>query len=239
MIDLVIPLCKGSKFNDLELRYCLRSVEKYLRGYRNIYIIGDKPKWIRNVIHVPFTQRPGDCKDKNIMLKVLHACDIPEVSPEFLFMNDDHFLLKSVDAINYPYYYNGKLVDWDNGKKMWCPYKQAVKNTLSVLIKNELPAKHYDIHTPILYDKELFKNIMGRYDWDIQSGYIVKSLYANTLKLAGTSLIDCKISEPLHRYGLADLLYNRPVFSVGDAGLNRSMIDWLDEFYPEKSAYEI
>jgi hypothetical protein len=239
MIDIVLPLGKGSPFNNMELKYCLRSVEKYLKNYRNIYIIGEKPDWLTNVIHIPFEEKQGDYKEKRIMLKVLAACDLPEVSPEFLFMNDDHFLRATVEADKYPYYYNGNLVDWESKKKMWDPYKQAIQNTLSYLIKNELPARHYDIHTPVLYDKELFKNVMGRYDWDIKAGYVIKSLYCNTLNIAGTPLKDCKISESLHRFGIANLIYNRPVFSIGDGGMNGAMKEWLEEFYPNKSRYEL
>jgi hypothetical protein len=52
-MDLVYVLGSGSRWGDNELRYSLRSVEKHLKGYNNVYLVGDKPDWVRNVTHIP------------------------------------------------------------------------------------------------------------------------------------------------------------------------------------------
>ena len=49
MIDVVIPLGTGSRWQDNELRYCLRSIEKNLSGVNEVVIVGEKPKWLTNV----------------------------------------------------------------------------------------------------------------------------------------------------------------------------------------------
>lgn len=236
MIDVVIPLGKGSQFGNAELRYCLRSVDMYLKGIRNVYIIGEKPNGFKNIIHIPYPDKYS--KEQNIMLKVLAACDNPNVSDGFLFMNDDHFFKTTTDAVNYPNYYDTRLIDWDNGRRLFQPYKQAILNTHRTLINNDLPALHYDIHCPILYNKELFKNVMSRYSWDIDFGYVVKSLYANTLKLKGIQIQDCKINEPLHLYSIANLIQDRHIFSIGDSGFTPVMQELLENLYPYKSRYE-
>ena len=53
-VDLVYPLNKlCSHWRNQELRYSLRSVEKFVKNYRNIYIIGDKPKYLNGeVAHI-------------------------------------------------------------------------------------------------------------------------------------------------------------------------------------------
>ena len=39
-IDLVIPLAtNGSNWLNWELKYCLRSIEKFVKGYKDIIII--------------------------------------------------------------------------------------------------------------------------------------------------------------------------------------------------------
>ncbi len=55
-IDLVYILGKGSKWSDNEIRFSLRSIEKYF-DYRKIFIIGEKPESLlesriyRHMIH--------------------------------------------------------------------------------------------------------------------------------------------------------------------------------------------
>ena len=58
-LDIVIPLAKDKRTNYYELRMTLRSIEKNLTGYRNIIIIGERPTWITNIIHIPLPDIAG------------------------------------------------------------------------------------------------------------------------------------------------------------------------------------
>jgi hypothetical protein len=236
MIDVVIPLGKQSPFDNVELRYTLRGIEKYLRNYRNIVIVGDKPKWLTNVIHIPAAD--PSFKDKNIMNKVKLAC-ATDITEEFLFMNDDHFLKSTIEANNYPYYFDGNLTEWRSAKRMYDPYREAITNTIEALTKNERPTKHFDIHCPIVYNKKLFPLIMDQYNWSVRSAYTVKSLYCNTLGIVGEPMNDCKINDPHHSFAIADKIVHRHVFSVGDRGMNEHMFNYLDQIYSKKSKYEL
>jgi hypothetical protein len=84
-----------------ELEQSIRLLRKFTR-VRNIYIIGDSPN-IPETIHVPFIQE--DAKEINIWKKTLAACLIADVSEDFLFMNDDHFIMR--EMIEIPNYYSG------------------------------------------------------------------------------------------------------------------------------------
>lgn len=236
MTDIIIPLNNKSPFNNAELRYCLRGIEKYASGVRQVFIVGDCPNFLKNVVHIPFREKSN--KEFNIMSKIVEACKHEDVSDDFLFFNDDHFLLRPIDASAYPNYFDGNLIDWDNGKRMYDPYKESVHNTMNVLHRAELPSRHFDIHCPIIYNKDKFMLTMMHYDWDVRSGYVIKSLYANTNKVAATPMKDLKISAGRHIYQIAELIKDRHVFSIGDAGLNDDMRKLLDEIYPDKSKYE-
>jgi len=50
-MDIVYVLGSGSEWDDNEIRFSLRSVEKYLTGVGNVYIIGKKPNFLKDIIH--------------------------------------------------------------------------------------------------------------------------------------------------------------------------------------------
>src|SRR4051812_48140009 len=110
MTDIVIPLNNRSYQKNIELRYCLRSIEKHLSGVGNVFIVGHMPEWVTNVIYIPFEEDPRNrFRDRNIMLKVSEACKDSRVSDDFLMIHDDHFLLAGYDAGAFPYYHMGPM----------------------------------------------------------------------------------------------------------------------------------
>lgn len=191
-MDLVYPLGTGSLLRNFELRMSLRSVEKHLTGFNNVYIIGEFPPWLQNAIHIPFTEM-SKISDINIMQKVTKVCELPELSDDFLFLNDDHYLLTSYDAPTFPYYYMDTLEDYYRTRPD--SYGRRARASMNYLKEKGLPIKHFDIHYPIIYNKSLFLNhVTNGPDWK-KDGYIIKSLYANSLKIEGKPARDYKKNE--------------------------------------------
>lgn len=232
MIDILIPLGRQSPFDNEELRYCLRAIEKNLKGYRDIYLIGEKPHWITNVKHVE--AKDESSHEVNIMRKIITGCNIPELSDDFIFFNDDHFLIKEVDAITYPYYYYDDL--WR--KVIGSSYRESCNNTRNVLLNNGKGIKHFDIHCPIVYNKDKFKKCMNTFDWKVRSGYIIKSLYCNIYEIEGEEMKDCKFIADIDQLSLQSQLVGRHVFSCGDLGFPASE-KYLKTIYSKKSKYEL
>lgn len=226
MIDIVIPLGKGSVLKNFELRFCLRSIEKHLTGYRNIWIIGERPEWSQNVNHIPATDR-YDISDRNIMAKLTLAAEHPEISHDWIMFNDDHFLLAPFEAATFPYYYHQNLDVYLKQRGIDAYGKRALA-TMKHLQDQNLPIKHFDIHTPILYNKELFLKFVSSLNWEKQS-YIIKSLYANSLKIEGTEEKDHKLTAPPNG--------NLKVFSTYPH-MKASVTRFLTEQFPQKSKYE-
>ncbi len=109
MIDILYPIGKGSVMNNDELRYSLRSVEKHLKNFRNVYIIGQKPDFLKDVVHIPHEDIDRS-KETNIYKKILRGCQDETISDQFLFMNDDHFFLEDIDAPTFPFFCKSDLV---------------------------------------------------------------------------------------------------------------------------------
>lgn len=234
MIDLVYPLGNGSPWNDNELRYSLRSVEKHLSGFGNVYLIGRLPHWAKNVIHVPAFDNQ-DNKEKNIAWKVLKACDIAEVSEDFLFMNDDHILCGDMEAAKYPYYFNMTVQQMILRRNAGIKYQRAMQNVINVY---GLDAKYYDIHVPILYNKSKFKQIVGGLDWSVNGGYVVKSAYANGIECEPVQLHDVKVNKQMTVIEYENIMHERPCFSFGDRAIGPAFRAFLEKTYPKKSIFE-
>ncbi len=217
-MKIIIPY---RDFNGPELRYCLRGIEKFIDN-PEITIIGDKPYWIRNVTHIPFKDNPlFKYKSRNIYEKI-------KGHENFLFMNDDHFLLKRWEN---KYHYSGTIKGQFNNV-VGGAYKQTLQNTLDVYgdIKN------FDTHCPIYY-KELYIDERSSVDWNKGGGYCIKSIYCHLNGIEGEEYPDLKIRRLTYEKELRELIKDRPYFSTGDI-LDKPVITVLNELYPYKSKYE-
>lgn len=224
MTDIVIPLIEKTRYNFSELRYCLRSIEKHLTGYGKVWIVGYKPSW-QNAEHIPATD-PHDIPDRNIMEKIKLACLNSEVSDSFLFFNDDHFLLSDYQAEAFPYYHMGTIEEYCKNKPLSNAYATRVRNVQSVFGPGSLM---FDIHTPIIYNKKAFLEVVCGQDWGTKA-YTIKSLYGNGMGITGEYMTDGKFNE-LPKPDVK-------VFSTYPH-VKASIFRFLQERFPEKSKFEI
>ncbi len=241
MVDVVYPLGSGSTWGNNELRYSLRSIEKHLKNCRHVYIIGEDPGWeINNVTLIPFEDRWHP--SRNIMEKIRVACRNQQISDEFIFMNDDFFLLQDVDASTYPYYNRGQLKE-SIPKNVGNWYQNYVIDTMKELRSRSLPELNFDMHCPIRYHRNLFLEVMQKYDFDQK--LTVKSIYCNTLGIEGEYMEDCKIAGRMADFILERKIKDRHIFSTGDRCLlpyhnqESAVKQLLNNLYPNPSKYEI
>lgn len=236
-IDIVIPLGVGSKNDNIELRYCLRGIQCHLSNVRSVYIIGERPKWISGIVWKSAKDdRSSRFKERNIYNKIKLACNLSEVSDNFLFMNDDHFLLDDFDATEFPYHYKCKISE--TMLKNSGNYRKTMNHTRKHLISIGKEELDFDTHCPIIYNKEIFLLTFGKTDWNVNYGYGIKSMYCGINGIEGELVSDCKIQKPMSLEEIKATVKGRQYFSVGDGGLNEEMKRFLNELYPTKSKYE-
>ncbi len=88
----VLVLFRHSQHGDEELRYTLRSAERFVEGLGKVWILGDRPEWLtsdRTVeerVERQYLARPFRFKVpvRNAYLLTLLGSLIPELSSEFL-----------------------------------------------------------------------------------------------------------------------------------------------------------
>ena len=227
-LSIVIPLGTGSTRHNIELKYALRSIEKNIKGVKNIIIVGERPSFLSDeVIHLPL----NDCgrKQLSIKRKIEAAINDNRCTDTFLTTNDDIFQLKKQRIDTYPYYYSGELTTVrEKGARQ-------TENRLKQLGKG---IRQFDIHFPILYTKEGFKEAMSAFDWP-NDDHLIKSSYANYHSVKGTEIKDLKISSHLNYHRIKQEIEGRPCFSIGDYCDWPELLKVLNELYPKKSIYEL
>lgn len=232
-MDIVIPVLK-SKYNYIDLRYALRSIEKHLKGYGDIYIVGGRIPKFKNLKYIPAVDdRSSKFKERNIYRKIVKACNTPSISEDFLFMNDDHFLLKDFEADKFPFYHKGELID--SMAKNTGNYRKTLNHTKKLLTEANLPTLNFDTHCPIIYNKQYFLHTFTNINWNLYYGYGIKTLYSAFNHIEGIYEKDCKINNKTNTEMLAKIS-GRDWFSTG--AISKGMLEVFEQLYPQKSKYE-
>lgn len=222
-MKVVIPLIESTQDN-IELRYCLRSIEKHLTGCEAVIIIGYKPNWLTGITYMPYKPATTDeWKEKNIYDK------LSLIKGRFLYFNDDHFLLTDFKARNFPHYYSGTLAGKLNSINPRNVYKHTINNTIKLIGKD---AKFFGLHCPVILNG-IDKPVL---DWNKHYGYCLRSIY--TVELA-TEIVDLKLTANFDKQQIYKLLQGREFFSTNESAMNATMLEVMQELYPEKSKYEI
>lgn len=137
-----------------ELQYALRSLVNVPHG--PVWLIGGRPEWVVNVQHVPFPD--GKDKWKNISDKFKSLAALDDLSGEFIYTEDDYFILKPVsDLPNFvhPQTLNERVEEYEKGSSRplggWKGYLQATRNALHKGGISE--PESFDVHIPMLVEK--------------------------------------------------------------------------------------
>jgi len=240
-VDLVYVLGSGSIWNNNELRFSLRSVQKNLRGVRKVYIVGEDPGFLTGeAIHIPHPDPLRRNADGNMALKILRACEERGLTDDFLFMNDDFIINQPMVAGEIPWMHKGDMKG--RSEKFWKAqfYHYRLRRTYDVLSGRFLPTIQYDYHAPMLMNKHRFPKVMAQFNFTEDIGYTFRSLYGNCLELPAIPVKGNKIT--IYRYytfqQIQQRVENIPFVGYNDQGLNRSLKWWLMDNFSEKSKYE-
>ena len=241
--DVVYVLGTGSRWNDNEIRFSLRSLEKNLMNMGNVFVVGTCPAFLQNVIHIPAADifDPAVNADGNIIEKVLAACSDGRVGDNFLFINDDHIILQPVEAHAVPPFHKGDMTTFDAGFWKLNYWRTRLKRTMQTLKGAGLTAFNFDCHAPIVFNRHLFVDVMQIFDYKTEPGLTMKSLYGNMVYAENGVRLTNEKRTIFRNYKLAEirtLLQPVQFMSYNDAGLNNSLKWWLMETFPTQSCFE-
>lgn len=239
-MDIVYILGSGSKWNNNELRYSLRSLEKHF-PHRNVFIVGEFPNWLRNVNHMDvndaFPYSDGG-KLRNAVRKIRAACEDERISDQFVLMNDDFFFLEDCTEIK-PFSLGSMQQTIDRHITQKGYYYEALVRTKRYLEEKGIKDPTcYAIHCPIVYDKKKFLQMTDGLDL-MKAGYAIRTIYGNTFNIGKIERKDVKISS---ESALMDFLQKEDKGDFLSSGDNTVLYTdfqkWLDNRFPEQSKYE-
>lgn len=233
---MVYILGRGSKWQNNELRYSLRSLKYFSHG--KVFVVGERPEWLRNVIHIDavdgFSSPDHSYKLKNATHKIRIACFHPEVSERFMLMNDDFFFLRPIKEI--PNFVLGNLNKGiANHITQDGYYFKALCDTRDMLqsagFVNPL---NYEVHFPIVFEKRKFLKLTNSISWHA-AGYLFRSLYGNIYNIGSVKRDDPKIYHlcELKKFREGDLLSTND-YVVATPQFQK----WVSEKFPVPSIYE-
>lgn len=211
-MTICYPLKSQSDYS--ELKYSLRSIERFYRN-NEVVIIGEKlPDWITNITWIK-VEDITNRKQLTIKYKILAAL---EYADEIYFMNDDVYLL---EPPTFKYYYHGDLISvGESGARPLLKQLQAMGK----------PTNNFDGHYPLVYRKG-FAKVLDNFAHDV----IVKSAYCNYLGIEGELIPDNKIISK--KTDVRQFIQDRNSFSSGQTS-------WpiiqpvIGEMFKQKSCYE-
>lgn len=227
-MDVVYPF-KRSKNFDKELRYSLRSLSN-LRGVDNVFIIGDQPpSWVQGVTWVPSQQ--GATKSKNVRHTYRVACLTPEISEDFVWMNDDIYIMKPMSRIRL--YHRGPLDLFLRRFQQRYPHSYYTKMIEATTGHHEA-ALCYELHMPMMLNKTKALEILNNNDFD---GMMFRTIYGNVAEGGGGTKTD---DVKWYRNEIVKWYQNTPSgFVSSDDGTFRGEFEkFMQEKFPERGKYE-
>lgn len=180
-MDLVIPYKLNSSD---ELRYMLRTVEAHLQ-VEQVWLIGDRPGWIQNVNHIPHRQMGSMyLNGANILY---NACLHPDISDDFIYTNDDIFILKTPKTL----YYNRGTYEKVLETVYRTTHRRRMRMTYEFLEGVYKKPINYELHIPMIINKQKYLEAT-KYIKDMYK-YNKRSIYGNYVNYGGKVIKDVKV----------------------------------------------
>lgn len=233
----VVWICRNGP--NEELRYSIRSVVAHM-PHNKILVVGGKPDWYTGPflpVDTFIGNRKSTNKYENAKNNIRQIIDSTAVADEFIFMNDDFYIMKPFDKI--PYYHGGLFEDKIKQFKLYSrdsEYTKMLTRTQSVLngmgIADPLD---YTLHVPITYHKHKLAQVLP-YPGSI------RTLYGNIHKVGGKHMEDVKVHpKRVNPHAPEPFDYmNRKVtlLSTSDSSFESVKRNLLGKVFTKPSKYE-
>lgn len=203
-LDIVYPY--RHRGDGSELRYSLRSLANL--PHRRIFIVGDCPAWVQNVTHIPVPQT-GPTKYANARANIVAACQLEELSEDFVLMNDDFYVLTPQTRIDVAH--QGTM----SGFLSRFPYRSAYFNlaqSTKDLLRSERieEPNFYELHVPTVLNK---KRLLALLDLFQGEKFMLRTLYHNYYRSGGYRRDDVKKYSDRHDITEIDFLSSSDAFA--------------------------
>ena len=215
-----------------ELRYSIRSVLLSFPEAK-VWVVGGKPKWYSGN-HV-FLEQDNN-KYVNAVNNLKAVCNTPDISNNFILMNDDFFIIKKIETVEQ--FYNGLLSEKIDkfikitGSSMYIKKLITTNNKLNKL--GFTKPLDYELHVPMPMHKAGLLYILNEYP-----ECLWRSMYGNLFNVGGSQMEDVKVyKNKRHAARSAQITKNSIYLSTEDTGLTIIVDNIFKELLTNPSPYE-
>ena len=225
-----VYICRSGE--NEELRYSIRSVMHSFPEAK-VWLVGGKPDWYVG----PYVEvDQNNNKYANALNNLKAICESSNISDNFILMNDDFFIIKKINKIDY--FYNGLLSEKIDrftkitGSSMYI--KKLIttnKKLLEIGINNPID---YELHVPMQMDKINLLDIITKYP-----ECLWRSMYGNLCNVGGTQMEDVKVYvNKKHLARSNEITESSMYMSTEDTSLKLMLDKILKDLLPNQSNYE-
>ena len=210
-----------------ELRYSLRSIKNIHPN--KVWIYGSCPEWCKpdGYVHV---DQVGNTKWDRVKNMYRGVCENPEISDDFILMNDDFFILKPTEieplyrCSLYQHIVENELAF---GFRV-TEYARELLGCLAVLKSLGCSTNSYELHIPIVFNKKKLLELLKKYP----EVHATRSLYYNIYGMGGKRMDDVKVNTPGS--------FKRPetFLSSSDESFDGLVGDYIKKQFQSKGKYE-
>ena len=250
MIGIFYPyLESASKWE--ELRYSLRSLEKFFEEEYEVWIVGDKPDWIRNVRHIPHTPETGRVMSPvtyDAIMKLATYIDEDDSPDKFIRMYDDIYFvgkrnLLDLEVTRYLLTYEElQAKALSSGSFTW---RDQVRRTVAAVRAKGYAGLMTETHCPEIFEKDNMREIFDLFD-PLEGRLLTSTLYYNVFPFE--RMLKDRDTERILFYGeggnigmgghVGQPIQGKYFLNHNDKGLNAGLKRFIKGMFREKSRFE-
>lgn len=260
MITFVYPWINPGGYAEKELRMSLRSLEDNVLGKYRVFVIGDCPATLGDIVYVKHerTLAADNAKCVDAVRKLEAAIATPQIHEHFVYMADDI-------ALNQPFHPSDlatpvALYEVKNGQVLLNKINDAlVQRTVNALReRGHQRIWYYETHMPRLFEKRKLQEVFNIYK-PAENGLMVPTLYFNhfwpeqepiILHKADNILARCTGRESETTFGprpgnaaavkahYLNIFKGKRYINWNDDALSQGFVDALLSLWPKKASHE-
>ena len=180
---VVIPY-KKAEANGKELLFAVRSWYQNFQEDFNLVIVGDCEDWFneQSIIYIPMDHSSDNPQINQMEALKLVLADA-RISSDFVWSNDDIYVMA---PINITHLQILKVRDESgilDSTRFNGHYKANMNHTIEMLKDKNLPIRNYGTHTPFLFDKFKFMDVLEIFPDALIGDVLIESLYYNLVNI--------------------------------------------------------
>lgn len=232
-VDAVFVLGRGSQHGNLELRYALRSLERFCPWVRKVWVVGEDPGFLSPA--VGFIPAPDCCshfKDASIIGKLVEAAKHPEVAERFLCCSDDQYVTQPCAWEDFRPRW---LRIWSESDAQWYERSGWHRNLRDTLRLFGEGARYFEPHIWAPMEKSKLLDMAEKRAWRDSKACVVFSLYYNHVREPG---MDGKGGDHLYVHGAEQATAARHIAYADQAFNSPQFRAALERLFPAPSRFE-